>query len=220
MKTRVLVPLTLLVLSGAAIAGPPLICHPFAIGDAPSLPWVPDKNSWNSPDPKYDTSKLADDTLRLLDSGPALLPRMETIRRAVVYSTRNAAAGQELSNRLLARALASEVKGQNNSLALFDAGYFIESMKQMSPISKSTAFSAIDGYDLAKRSLPGLQDKPAAEYALGLMLAGTSWPNDHIRRAAAAAQPGSLLAQNLLQHYQNKSLAEVKRTLALNSPSR
>jgi len=90
----------------------------------------------------------------------------------------------------------------------------------MSHISKVKGFSDIDGYDWAKRSLPGLQDKLAAEYALGLMQAETSWPNEHMRRAVMGAQQGSLLAQNLVKHYQNQSLAEVQRTLAVTSASR
>lgn len=212
--------LTVLIMAGAAIAGPPLICHTFSIGNDTSLPWGADKNSWNNPDPKYDTANLAADTLKLLDSGKPLLTRMETLRRAAVYSGRNAAAGLELANRLMARALASEVKGQNDSLALFDAGYFVESMKQMSHMSKSNAFTAMDGYDWAKRSLPGLQEKLAAEYALGLMQASTSWPNEHIRRAVTGAQEGSLLAQNLMKHFQNQSLAEARRQLAVKSAAR
>lgn len=213
--------LTLIVLAGAALAGPPMICHNYSIGNDTSLPWGADKNSWNNPDPKYDAENLAADTLKLLDSGKPLLTRMETLRRAAVYSSKNTAAGLKLANHLMARALASEVKGQNNSLALFDAGYFVQSMKQMSQVSQmSNAFSDIDGYDWAKRSLPGLQDKLAAEYALGLMQAETSWPNEHIRRAVTGAQEGSLLAQNLVKHYQNQSLAEVKRILAVKSAPR
>ena len=220
MKQLAIATIALTVLAGAALAGPPLICHPYAIGNDTSLPWGADNNSWNNPDPRYDAANLPVDTLKLLDSGKPLLTRMETLRRAAVYSGKNTAAGLELANRLMARALTSEVKGQNNSLALFDAGYFIESMKQMSHISKSKAFSGIDGYDWAKRSLPGLQDKLAAEYALGLMQAEASWPNEHIRRAANGAQEGSLLAQNLVKHYQNQSLAEIKQTLAVKSASR
>ncbi len=212
--------LTLIVLAGSALAGPPMICHTYSIGNDSSLPWGADKNSWNNPEPKYDATHLAIDTLKLLDSGKPLLTRMETLRRAAVYSSKNTAAGLELANRLMARALASEVKGQNNSMALFDAGYFVESMKQMAHMSKSNVFSGIDGYDWAKRSLPGLEDKLAAEYALGLMQAETSWPNEHIRRAVAGAQEGSLLAKNLVKHYQNQSLATVKRTLAVKSAAR
>ncbi len=212
--------LALIVLACPVFAGPPLICHAYTIGSDTSLPWGADKNSWNNPDPKYDVNNLTADTLKLLDSGKPLLTRMETLRRAAVYSSRNAAAGLELGNRLMARALTSEVKGEINAIALFDAGYFVESMKQMSSISKSSVFSGVDGYDWVKRSLPALQDKLAAEYALGLIQSETAWPNEHLRRAVAGAQEGSLLAQNLVKHYQNQSLADIKRTLAVKSASR
>jgi hypothetical protein len=215
MKPRQIATLTVILFAQSALAGPPLICHTYSIGSDTSLPWGADKNSWSETDMKYDTRKLASDTLKLLDSGKPLLTRMETLRRAAVYSSKDQAAGLELANRLLARALAAEVKGQNNSTALFDAGYFIESMKQIGHITKSAAFSGIDGYDWAKRSVPGLQDKLAAEYALGLMQAESAWPNEHIRRAVSGADEGSLLAQNLRKHFQNQSLAEIKQTVTL-----
>jgi hypothetical protein len=221
MKQIPMATLTLMSLAGAALAGPPLICHTYTIGNGTSLPWGADKSSWNNPDPRYDTNNLAADTLKLLDSGKPLLTRMETLRRAAVYASKDPAAGLEIATRLMARALAAEVKGLNDSLALFDAGYFVESMKQIAHLSRSTAFSGIDGYDWARRSVPGLlQEKLVAEYALGLMQADTSWPNEHIRRAVVGAQEGSLLARNLAKHYQNKSLAEIKRTLAIKSASR
>src|SRR5262249_10636273 len=123
-----------------ALAGPPLICHSYSIGNDTSLPWGTDENSWNNPNPKYDTRNLANDTLKLLDSGRPLLTRMETLRRAAVYSAMDTAAGLELGSRLMARALTSETKGESNGIALFDAGYFVESMKQMSLISKVKLF--------------------------------------------------------------------------------
>ncbi|HYP13565.1 MAG TPA: hypothetical protein VEQ63_06555 [Bryobacteraceae bacterium] len=220
MKQLTQTALTLVVLAGAALAGPPLICQPYSIGSDTSLPWGADKNAWGGLDPKYDSTNLSSDTLRILDAGKPLLTRMETLRRAAVYAGKNTPAGLELGNRLLARALAAEVKGQNNSLALFDAGYFVESMKQIAHFSKSTAFSGMDGYDLVKRSLPGLQDKLAAEYALGLIQAESSWPNEHIRRAAAGAQEGSLLATNIAKHFQNHRLGDIKKSLAVKSASR
>lgn len=212
--------LVLVLVAGTAAAGPPLICHPYSIGNDTSLPWGADKDSWNNPNPKYDVRNLTNDTLGLLDSGKPLLTRMETLRRAAVYSGKDAAAGFELASRLLARALTSETRGENNSLALFDAGYFVESMKQMALITKAPMFAGIDGYDWAKRSLPGLQDKLAAEYALGLMSSVGSWPNEHIRRAVMGAQEGSLLAENLMKHLPNQSLAEVKRTITVKSAAR
>jgi hypothetical protein len=212
--------LTFILFAHAALAGPPLICHPYSIGADTSLPWGADKTSWNDPDPKYDTGNLAANTLELLDSGKPLLTRMETLRRAAVYSSKDKAAGLELANRLLARALTSEVKGQNDSIALFDAGYFVESMKQISHLSSSAAFTGIDGYDWAKRSVPGLQDKLVAEYALGLMQGGALWANEHLRRAVMGADEGSLLAQNLARYFQARSLAEIKRTMTLKAASK
>jgi hypothetical protein len=212
--------LGLLVLAGAALAGPPMICHSYSIGSESSLPWGDTTKSWNSPDAKYDTRNLASDTLRLLDSGKPLLVRMETLRRAAIYSGRDVTSGLDLAHRLAARALSSELKGQDSSLALFDAGYFIESMKQMSHITKVNLFAGTDGYDWAKRSLPGVQDKLAAEYALALMNARDSWPNEHMRRAVAGAQEGSLLAENLLRHYPGQTLAQVKGSLTVKAASR
>jgi hypothetical protein len=145
---------------------------------------------------------------------------METLRRAAIYTTKDNAAGMELATRLLARALASEVTGQSSSLALFDAGYFVESMKQLSHRIPSAAFAEIDGYNWTKRSVPGLQDKLAAEYALGLMEAAGSWPNEHIRRAVMGADEGSLLAKNLAWHFDNRSLAEIKRSLTVRAASK
>jgi hypothetical protein len=204
-------------ITGLALAGPPLICHSYSIGNDTSLPWGTE-NSWNNPDPKYDTRNLATDTLKLLDSGRPLLTRMETLRRAAVYSAKDTTAGLELGSRLLARALASEAKGESNSIALFDAGYFVESMKQMSLISKVSLFAGVDGNDWVKRSVPGLEDKLEAEYALGLM--DSEWPNEHIRRAVLGAQEGSLLAENLMKFFGNQSLAQVKRTMMAKAASR
>ena len=43
-----------LLLSGSALAGPPLICHPFVTAaDAKLLPWVPTTKNWSSPDHAY-----------------------------------------------------------------------------------------------------------------------------------------------------------------------
>src|SRR5262249_13162173 len=100
--------------SGLTLAGPPLICHSYAISKDTSLPWSTDKNSWNTPDPKYDTRNLANDTVKLLDSGKSLFTRMETLRRAAVYSAKDTAAGLDLGSRLMARALTSEAKGESN----------------------------------------------------------------------------------------------------------
>jgi hypothetical protein len=206
------------VATGFALAGPPLICHSYSIGNDTSLPWGAGNNSWNNPDPKYETRNLKDDVLKLLSSRKPLLTHMETLRRAAVYSAKDNAAGLELGSQLMARALTSEAKGESNSIALFDAGYFVESMKQMSLISKVNLFASIDGNDWVRRSLPGLEDKLAAEYALGLM--DTEWPNEHVRRAVLGAQEGSLLAENVMKFFPGQTLAQVKRTMTVKAASR
>ncbi|MEJ7608626.1 MAG: hypothetical protein WKF37_20725 [Bryobacteraceae bacterium] len=67
---------------------------------------------------------------------------METLRRAAVYSSKHPAAGLELAiYSWLVRLRRS--KGQNNSLALFDAGYFVESMKQIAHMSSPRPFQTL-----------------------------------------------------------------------------
>src|SRR5947209_13363725 len=70
-------------------AGPPLICHPYNIGDAKSLPWGANSANWDNPDPNYNVKGLRADTLKLLDDTAPVLVRMESLRRATVYGDQN-----------------------------------------------------------------------------------------------------------------------------------
>src|SRR5277367_4224844 len=54
--------------SSAVLAGPPLVCHPIAIDNAKTLPWV-DLN-YQKGQGRYDLTKLTPDTLAILDSNP------------------------------------------------------------------------------------------------------------------------------------------------------
>ena len=65
-------------------AGPPLICYAIEIGQAQTLPWV-DLN-YHKGDGTYTLQNLAKGTLAILDSNPAVLVRMETLRRATLYA--------------------------------------------------------------------------------------------------------------------------------------
>src|SRR5215468_1541750 len=119
--------------AASAVAGPPLICHSFDIDGAKSLPWV--SHDWNlSGSEGYDTSKLAADTIDILDSSQVTLVHMETLRRATLYARKNRAAAKELILRLIARAegtkSASPATTQPSALAIFDAGYLTEAYKQ------------------------------------------------------------------------------------------
>jgi hypothetical protein len=93
-----------LAVAGTALAGPPLICHPFDIGTARSLPIGPADGGWSSIDRTYDRSRLVTDTLALLTPSTPTLVRMETLRRATMYVTDDVAAAGQLLQALRARA--------------------------------------------------------------------------------------------------------------------
>lgn len=108
-----------------ALAGPPLICHPIAIGDARSLPWS-DSPAWNGMLTSYDTAHLVNDTLALLSAQTPVEVRMETLRRAAIYTSRDPRLASELLSRLLQRTRGMNVQAN----ALFDAGYFAEAVNE------------------------------------------------------------------------------------------
>jgi hypothetical protein len=64
--------------------GPPLLCHPFDINNARSLPWS--GSEWRGVDKNYNINRLVDDTLGLLAPETPVMVRMETLRRATVYA--------------------------------------------------------------------------------------------------------------------------------------
>src|SRR5688572_20275282 len=84
-------------LSGAqpALAGPPLLCHPFDIGSARSLPWNDTAAWWNGRS-DYDVRNLVADTQALLTPATPVIVRMETLRRAAIYASRDARVAAQL----------------------------------------------------------------------------------------------------------------------------
>jgi hypothetical protein len=179
-------------LSTYALAGPPLICHPFDISGSNSLPWG---SGWDRADPSYDRTHVAADTLTLLTPQTPVLVRMETLRRAALYSTENPAQGYELLARLLARSTGGD------KLALFDAGYLVETFKQAHMMHKPLLAVGIDGQAWVLEALhSGAGDTASMEFAASLIESGAQsghWPNDHSRRAESGAAENSLLARNL-----------------------
>ena len=193
-----------------ALAGPPLICHPFVTGTAPVLPWTPSRD-WNSPDPGYDVGKLTADTLALLTPEAPVLARMENLRRATIYASKDLRVGAELLRAVFARTEAPDAP----ALAWFDAGYLVETYKQyalihefrMLPTPKgyepllSGSNATLDGYSLVRKAAEQApQLAPDVEFAASLMVRDNAVSEDHRRRAAAAASAGSLLARNLEQY--------------------
>jgi hypothetical protein len=195
--------------AGIAEAGPPLICQKFDAGTAPLLPWNAAGNGWNSPDPRYDVSRLTADTLRLLTPDAPILARMENLRRATIYAGRDERLAAELLSAVVSRMQADTGRGAD-PLAWFDAGYLIESYRQASHIyrwnmlepAEKSAWkhraepNGLDGYAFVQKALRLTGTNPEMEFAASLMKDGTE-SSDHRRRALAGAKAGSLLAKNL-----------------------
>ena len=140
MKTLFLAIGALLYAATTALAGPPVICHRVDIGNAKSLPWRDVKN-WNGAEPRYDVARLTADTLALLTAATQLNVRMETLRRAAIYSVRKDGLADQLTLQLLARAANSEAEGKPDAMAWFDAGYFVEAMRQMAFVHRYNMLS-------------------------------------------------------------------------------
>ena len=130
-----------------------------------------------------------------LMAGEPVLVRMETLRRAALYSTESPAEGYELLARLLARSRAGD------KLSLFDAGYLVETFKQAHLANKPLLAAGIDGRVWVSEAIrSGAGDTASMEFAASLMESGTQpgrWPNDHSRRAQSGAAGNPLLARNL-----------------------
>ncbi len=193
----------LTIFAAAVYAGPPLICWPFDIGGAKSLPFGSD--NWHSTDPAYNTQQLAGDTLALLQPGTPVLVRMETIRRATVYTMKDRAAGVALLERVEARVNEAEKRGKPDALALFDLGYLLETYKQAywRDSAKNIA-TGRDGYALITRAIQLRGSDPEMEFAAAIALAdarsSSSERTAHFKQALAGAAEGSLLAKNLVKH--------------------
>lgn len=196
-----------------ALAGPPLICHPFEIGDAKSLPWA--GSQWRDVKRDYDLNRLVADTLALLAPETSVLIRMETLRRATVYAVwakfdhevgitvKDNKLADELMNKLMERVRESVRTGHPSAMAMFDAGYLAASYKQAGYQSANAA-SNLDGYHMTRKG-SGLNaaGNPEMEFALAKLSQHPEQPThrEHLRRAIAGAQEGSLLARNIVTHF-------------------
>ena len=148
---------------------------------------------------------------------------METLRRATIYASRDQRVARELLSRLMARAQEAEARGRPDTLASFDAGYLVETYKQAVPELKNEIGAAntgsitdlvrgLDGYAWIQKAI-GLRGKDAEmEFAAAIITRRGRAPNDHLLKAASGATDGSLLARNLVRHfeYRGKTIAELK----------
>ncbi len=213
----------LTLLAPCAQAGPPLLCWPFDIGGARSLPFVGD--NWRSADPSYNLQHLADDTLALLQPDTPVLVRMETIRRATVYAMKDRATSARLLQRLEARVREAEQRGKPDALALFDLGYLLETYKQAfwGENSAKNIASGRDGYALIARAIQVRGSDAEMEFAAALASADSAHSaqrRQHLEKAVSGAKEGSLLAKNLVTHahllqVRGNSLGELRAQLQL-----
>lgn len=197
-----LVAVAILVFATPALAGPPLICHPFQTDGGRLIAWGSGPG-WNTPDRSYDIERLVADTTAVLSGDVPTLSRMENIRRATIYAMRDPAIANDLLKTVIARALSTTT----DSAAWFDAGYLIESYKQAVHIrdtgrAELRAWAAVDetikvdGYNWVKKAMSMAGANAEMEFAASLMTQGAI-ASAHRAKALAAAGKGSLLARNL-----------------------
>jgi hypothetical protein len=142
-----------LVVSAAnpAFAGPPLLCHPYEIGTARSLPWS-GANSWFQGDPTYSTENLVADTEALLTSSTPVVVRMETLRRAAIYASADATLAARLLDRFVKRAETPGANGQPDALQLLDAAYIAGAYREMTMLGKDSMWAAFAPRSGARRT--------------------------------------------------------------------
>jgi len=193
-----------------AMAGPPLICHPIAIGQAKSLPWV-DLN-YHKGDGSYDLQNLTRDTLAILDANASVLVRMETLRRATIYARQDPQVAKELLTRLHARAANAADDNRAGALAWFDAGYLAETYKQWMGKGEPNPAAGLDGYSWVRKAISLRGPDPEMEYAAALItLTGPKDDyHDHIKKAMEGAKNDPLLAQNLASSFHGQTIAEMQ----------
>ncbi|HEY7056946.1 MAG TPA: hypothetical protein VH458_10490 [Vicinamibacterales bacterium] len=192
-----------------AFAGPPLLCHPFDIGQAQSLPWN-GTTSWSQGQAGYDVQHVIADTDALLTPATPVIVRMETLRRAVIYASQDAKVASSLLEHVLGRVKAAETAGHPDALAYLDAAYVAEAMREVSMLGQSSEFRDRAnnvrplvqdgrGYALIQRGLALRPDDPALHFAAALIAAdgNRSAYVTHAAKARAGASGDPLLARNI-----------------------
>ena len=200
LKSLTLAVVAVVLFASPALAGPPLICHPFVTESGKLIAWG-SGNGWNSPDHSYDIKKLVADTTATLTPDAPVLTRMENLRRATIYAMRDAAVAEQLLRALMNRALSTS----NNGSAWFDAGYLVEAYRQGEHLRADRRNAAewaasdetirVDGYGFVKKAIAIVGPSAEMEFAASLMTQGAV--ADAHRARAAKAGPGSLVAKNI-----------------------
>ena len=198
-----------LAFASPAVAGPPLLCHPFDIGAARSLPWGGGTPGWRDTSPRYSVANLVKDTEALLIPSTPVIVRMETLRRAAIYASQDPQVAADLFRRLTDRVLAANQGGKPDGLAYLDAAYFSGALRELGEVTelgdRSVMLRAIvrgtDPYVFALKSIALRPADPAVEFAAALIASDAhrdAYPG-HAEKAQAGAARDALLARNIGQ---------------------
>lgn len=208
---RSIVLLAALAAATPAFAGPPLLCHPFDIAGARSLPWSA-TNVWWEGDAGYDVAGLIRETEALLTPTTPVIVRMETLRRAAIYASRDRETAARLLATVTERARASEAGGRPDPMAFLDAAYVTGAFREIGMINEMSQYrprasmiralvAGADAYALIEKSLSLHPGDPALEFAAALIASGSrrdAYPR-HAQKARAGAKQDALLARNIGQ---------------------
>jgi hypothetical protein len=198
----------LLGVAAPAVAGPPLLCHPFDIGSARSLPWD-GTNAWWQGRTDYNLQNLAAETEALLTPSTPVIVRMETLRRAALYASLDGKVAATLLSAVTARANAG-AQGAAGASALFDAGYLVETYKQIALLRGERQFAdrartiagvvgSADGTAMINRAIAQRPDDASLRFAAALVAATADRTayRDHADKARKGAAQDALLARNI-----------------------
>ena len=211
LRFRHLIPVAAVVLAvtaSPALAGPPLLCHPFDIGSSQSLPWD-GSSAWWQGRADYNLQNLVADTEALLEPSTPVIVRMETLRRAALYASLDPKVAERLLSSAVARANAS-AQGAAAASALFDAGYLTETYKQIALLRGERQFAdrartiagvvgSTDGAAMINRAITQRPDDASMRFAAALVAATgdrTAY-RDHAEKARKGAAQDTLLARNI-----------------------
>ena len=208
LNTRRVVRFALVALLGTAVpsfAGPPLLCHPFDIGSARSLPWD-GTNAWWQGRADYNLQNLVADTEAILTPSTPVIVRMETLRRAALYASLD----DKVAARLLSSVTARAAAGASSASALFDAGYLTETYKQIAMLRGERQFAdrastiagvigKSEGTAMINRAITLRPDDASLRFAAALVAATADRTayRDHADKARKGAAQDALLARNI-----------------------
>lgn len=207
MKRTLTAILAVLAMQVSALAGAPFIFQPFDIGSAKSLPWGAPNNFLGIRD-EYDVHRVVADTAALLTPAMPTLVRMETLRRAAVYASRDRKVAEELVDFVIGRITRLEVPGPPEPTALFDAGFVVEAFNELQQYSAgSKVFWGMDraivgitrpfnGRALLEQSAALRPNDASIQFALALVVPPEE-SEPYLLRARAGAREDALLANNL-----------------------